>query len=185
MLLKYFSSIIFSVLTGQEAKGAWKGINFDPPYDQSYNSNSKRDNIKKEIVIDAATKNDINEHKSILSSRFHSSSSLKLVSELKLHYCRISYAETGIVAETSEADIQNCMISNNLTYGVRWQGIERRASGKLSNSVISDNDAFGVYCYSECFDEYAHTSPEINGSGDRLIISVAWDRRQVVEWISV
>lgn len=158
-------SILFVPMPGQERKGVWEGIQFDPPYDQGANmSAGQRDKIKQDIS--EAQRNDIEQHRAILNSSSQSGSMEAAGNSnlFTLRYCRISYARTGVVLEKSEAEISNCTFSNNSEYGVKWQGIDRDASGILANCSIFNNDKFGVYCYAECFNHYAHASPQINGN---------------------
>ncbi len=78
-----------------------------------------------------------------------------------ISYCVMENATNGIEVRTRNISIVNCDIRNNSKNGVYWNGGDLRVGGTILNSIISNNQEYGIYCYAGCYDESASATPLI------------------------
>ena len=81
-------------------------------------------------------------------------------------YTTVEYAETGILARSTNVSISNSTLSKNSEHGIRWYGFTESASGVITTSTLSQNFGWGVYVEAVARTSNGSASPTIT---DNLI----------------
>ncbi|MCI0512570.1 right-handed parallel beta-helix repeat-containing protein, partial [candidate division KSB1 bacterium] len=153
-------SIIFTTVPGQERHGAWEGI------DLILSSGSLSNTLPESP---AAAMGDWPPDHSVTGMSTSRKDSFELeptgnqllVGSANLKYCRVAYARTGILAQSNNITIENCLLQHNREQGLKWYGMENSASGKISHSRIANNGSYGIYCHAYCSDVNGSANPQI------------------------